>query len=80
MYLCVLSCLILCNPMECSPPGSSVHGISQARTLEGVAISFSRGLSDPGTEPRPLRSLHWQAESLTPHYWEALGSHVARGS
>ena len=35
----------LCNPAECSPPGSSVHGISQARILEGVAISFSRGSS-----------------------------------
>ena len=36
-------CLILCNPMDCSLPGSSVHGISQARILEQVAISFSRG-------------------------------------
>ena len=31
-----------CNPMDCNPPGSSVHGISQARTLEWVAIPFSR--------------------------------------
>ena len=37
------SCMILCNPMDCSPPGSSVHGILQARILEWVAISFSRG-------------------------------------
>ena len=36
-----------CNPMACSPPGSSVHGILQARTLEWVAISFSRGSSWP---------------------------------
>ena len=36
------SCLTLCDPMDCSPPGSSVHGILQARILEGVAISFSR--------------------------------------
>ena len=35
--------LTLCNPMECSPPGSSVHGILQAKILEWVAISFSRG-------------------------------------
>ena len=35
------------NPMGCSPPGSSVHGISQARILEWVAISFSRGSSWP---------------------------------
>ena len=38
-------CLNLCNPMNCNPPGSSVHGISQARILEWFAISFSRGAS-----------------------------------
>ena len=38
---------ILCNPMDCSPPGSSLHGILQARILEWVAISFSRGSSQP---------------------------------
>ena len=37
----------LCDPMDCSPPGSSVHGILQARTLEWVAISFSRASSRP---------------------------------
>ena len=36
-----------CNPMDCSPPGSSVHGISQARILERVAVSFSKGSSLP---------------------------------
>ena len=41
------SCQTLCDPMDCSPPGSSVHGISQARILEWVAISFSRGSSWP---------------------------------
>ena len=39
------SCLTLCNPMDCNLPGSSVHGILQARILESVAISFSRGSS-----------------------------------
>ena len=39
------SCLTLCDPMDCSPPGSSVHGILQARILEWVAILFSRGSS-----------------------------------
>ena len=40
-------CPTLCNPVGCSPPGSSVHGILQARILECVAISFSRGSSRP---------------------------------
>ena len=39
------SCPSLCDPMDCSPPGSSVHWILQARILEWVAISFSRGSS-----------------------------------
>jgi len=45
MQKCVLiaqSCLILCDHMDCSPPGSSVHGILKVRILEGLAISFSR--------------------------------------
>ena len=41
------SCLTLCNPMDCNPPGSSVHGISQARLLEWGATSFSRASSQP---------------------------------
>ena len=41
------SCLTLCDPMDCSPPGSSVHRILQARILEWVAISFSRVSSQP---------------------------------
>ena len=44
------SCLNLCDPMDYSPPGSSVHGISQARILEWVAISSSKGSSWPGIE------------------------------
>ena len=40
-------CLTLCDPMDCSPPGSSVHGIFQARILEWVASSFSRASSQP---------------------------------
>ena len=39
--------LILCDPMDCNPAGSSVHEILQARILEWVAISFSRGSSQP---------------------------------
>ena len=41
------SCLTLCDPMDCSLTCSSVHGIFQARVLEWVAISFSRGSSRP---------------------------------
>ena len=52
--LCLVaqSCPTLCNPMDCSAPGSSVHGIFQARALEWVAIPFSRDLPDPGIEPK----------------------------
>ena len=42
--------LLFCNRMECSPPGSSVPGVSQARMLEWVAISYSRGSSLPGDQ------------------------------
>ena len=42
----------LCDPMDCNPPGSSVHGISQARILEWVAISFSWGSSRPRDRTR----------------------------
>ena len=43
-------CLTLCDPVNCSLPGSSVHGISRARKLEWVAISFSRGSSQPNVQ------------------------------
>ena len=49
--MCVLgakslqSCLTICDPVDCSPPGSSVHGILQARTLEWVVVPSSRGPS-----------------------------------
>ena len=44
---CGLNCVQLCHPMDCSPRGSSAHGILQARILERVAISSSRGSSQP---------------------------------
>ena len=51
------SCLTLCDPMDCSLPGSSVHGIFQARIPEWVTISYSRGnLTTPGIEPVSLAS------------------------
>ena len=47
MFMCLVTqlCLTLCNPMDCSPPGSSVHGIFQARILEWVAIFPFKGSS-----------------------------------
>ena len=41
------SCLTVCDPVDCSSPGSSVHGIFQARIPEWVAIFYSRGCSQP---------------------------------
>ena len=48
----------LCNPMDFSLPGSSVHGIFQARILDWIAISFSRGQSQPRERLVSLASLH----------------------
>ena len=64
-YTCSVaqSCWTLCRPMDCSPTGSSVHGIFQARILEWVAISFSRGIFL--TQGSNLCLLHWQAGSFT---------------
>ena len=45
------SCPSLYDPMDCSLPGSSVHGVLQARILEWVTIPFSRGSSNPGIKP-----------------------------
>ena len=45
--MCTKSCPTLCDPLDCNLPGSSVHGIFQARILEWVAISYSRGSSPP---------------------------------
>ena len=62
-------CLTLWDPMGCSTPGSFVPGISQARILEWIAISFSRGSSWPGFKPCLLLGrwilYHWAT-------WEAL--------
>ena len=57
------SCLTLGNPTDQNPPGSRVHGISQARTLEQVAISSCRGASRPRDRTCASCLLHWQAGS-----------------
>ena len=59
--LVIQSCPTLCDPIDCSPVGSSVHGIFQARVLEWVAISFSMGLPTQGFKPHLC---NWQVDSL----------------
>ena len=59
------SCPTLCDPVDCSPPGSSVHRILQARILEWVAVASSGGVfPTQGWKLRLLCLLHWQAGSL----------------
>ena len=63
-----------CGPMNCSPPGSSVHGVIQARILEWVAISFSRGSS------WPRDWTHVSCSScigkLIPYHWATWEAHM----
>ena len=54
----------LCDPMDCSPPGSSVHGILKARILEWVARPSSRASSRPRDQTHVSGLLHWQEGSL----------------
>ena len=70
LVLVARSCPTLCNPMDCSPPGSSVHGISQARILEWVASFFSRGSS----WPRDRTWVSWAAGKLFA-VWVTRGAH-----
>ena len=59
------SCLIPCNPMDCNPSGSSVHGILQARILEWAAITFFRGIFPAQRVNLCLLCLlHWKAGSI----------------
>ena len=67
--LCVQLYLTLCHPRACSPPGSSVRGILQARILERAAISFSRGSFRPGDGTQVSR-----IGRQTLHHWSDLGS------
>ena len=57
-------CPTLSDPVDCSPPGSSVHGIFQAGMLEWVAMHSSRGSSWPRDRTCVSRLLHWQVGSL----------------
>ena len=69
------SCLILCDSVHYSSPGSSVHGILQARILEWVAMPSSSDLPDPGIEPMSLMSPALAGRFFsTSATWEALTS------
>ena len=65
----VQSCQTLCDPVDCSLPGSSVHGTLQARILAWVAVPSSRDLSNPGTSPSPT------TPALAGRFFAALPSH-----
>ena len=69
-------CLTLCEPMGCSLLGSSAHGTLQARKLEWVAISFSRGIfPTQGSEPKSLMSPALAGGFFTTSAsWEGLGT------
>ena len=72
----VQSCLTLCNPMNCSPPGSSVYGVSQARMLEWVVTSYSRGASQP-TDPTRVSCIGRQVLYYSAT-WEALANSTVK--
>ena len=81
VLLCVLVaqlCPTLCDPMDYSPPGSSIHGILQARILEWVALPSPRDRPNPGIEPRSPVSQADSSPSEPPGYqnyqWEQLVS------
>ena len=67
-------CSTLCDPMDYSPPGSSVHGFLQARILEWLAISYSRDLPDLRVKPTSLESpaLATTGANIKPH--KTMGS------
>ena len=74
------SCLTLCDPMDCSPPGSSVYGILLARTLEWVAMPSSKGSSQPRYQTQVSRvtdrifyHLSYQGSPIDQTYMETRG-------
>ena len=76
-------CLTLCNPVNCSPPGSSVHRILQGRILEEVTISFSRGSSWPRGQTRTSRIVGrfftiWATTQMIIYQWRNWGSEKPR--
>ena len=76
------SCLTLCDPMNCSPPVSSVHGILQVGILEWVAMPFSRGSSNTGTKPvsPALQADSLPSEPLGHEFEQTQGDSKGQGS
>ena len=74
LYRVAKSCPTLCDPMNCSPLGSSLHGVFQARILQQVAISFFRGSSPPWDRTcvswigRQV-CYHWRHQGNLSVYW-----------
>ena len=70
-------CPTICDPVDYSPPGSSVHGIFQARILEWVAISFSRRSSRPRDQTQ-ISCVPFMGRWIPSHYttWETLSPHI----
>ena len=64
-----LQCLTLCDPVDCSPPGSFVHGISQARIWSGLPCPLPGDLPDPGIKPTSPVSPTLQGDSLLLSHW-----------
>ena len=85
MLLCLViqSCPTLCDPMDCSLPGSSVHGILQAKILEWVAIPSSRGSSHQGLNPGLLHCrqiFYYLSHQGSPRILEWVAYSFSRGS
>ena len=78
LYVLAQLCPTLCNPIDCSPRVSSVHGIFLARILKWVAFPPPRDPSDPGINLWLQRLLHWQVDSLLLSHleiplWSSIG-------
>ena len=75
MHDVIQLCVILCDPVDCSLPGFSVHGILQARILEWVAMTSFKDLPDPGIK---LTFPALRVDSLPQATWEALFKKIIR--
>ena len=80
-YLVTKSCPTLFDPMDCSPPGSSLHGISQVRILEWFTVSSTKGSSWLGDQTRvSCHLLYWQVDSLPLNHQEVSCLHLNKSN